>query len=48
MSNFREIDNFSTLHEVISKTVKAIGIKLSPACSSFNSVDTILHVVKVS
>ena len=36
-SNFRKIDNFSTLHAYISKTKNRSDLKHSPACSSFNS-----------
>ena len=36
-ANFRKIDNYSTLHEYTSKTIRRSDIKLSPACSPFNS-----------
>ena len=35
--NFREIDNFSILHPYITKSMSCSGLKLSPACSPFNS-----------
>ena len=36
-SSFREIDNFLTLHAYISNTMNRSDLKLSPACSQFNS-----------
>ena len=35
--NVRKIDNASTLHAYISKTMNRSDLKHSPACSSFNS-----------
>ena len=37
MSSIRKIDNFSTLHEDISIPINRRDIKLSLACSPFNS-----------
>ena len=39
-SDFREVCNFSTLLQYISKTINRSDIKLSPACSPFNAVQT--------
>ena len=36
-SNFRNINNISTLHAYISDTMKCSDLQLSPACFSFNS-----------